>query len=260
MLRFLFRRTFLLIASLVASVFVPYAWSNDNWKESLAGIYRQWTSRNTAATDGSFWGQPAPTAFVGSGDPSSASHQTAYGAPHGWSPTAPVSLPVGSPSMTAPVLPSVDVREVLRVDITPEWIVQRWPRVTNFPAEKGWTGFRVPLVTGTRIGDIAGSLTYYFDSRGQVQRLSLVGGTGDATALIGLATGTFGLRNEGGPGSGLYVARWNQQPTSVLQLRQAAVIHADSPQSRYEIVMEINRPGFGYGLSPAVQQQLAHRL
>ena len=48
--------------------------------------------------------------------------------------------------------------------------MRRWPRVTTVP-QFALAGLRVPLVTGTQIDDLAGSLTYYFDRTDQVQRI-----------------------------------------------------------------------------------------
>ena len=253
MLRFLFRRSFLFAASLIVSLVLPYAWMNGQWKQALSQKYHQWSAGRTS---GPSLDADSALMTVSASDTTGGS----YGSAHGWRADAPVSVPVGTPALSTPVLPGVPIGEVMRFDVTPEWVVQRWPRVSNVPNDQGWTGLRVPLVTGTRIGDIAGALTYYFDPQGQVQRVALVGTTGDPTALTTLVTTQFALQNEGGPGTGLYLARWNGRPTSVLRIRQAAVITADSPQNRFELLMEINRPNFGYGLSPTIQHQLAHQL
>src|SRR5687767_3347320 len=54
-----------------------------------------------------------------------------------------------------------DLAEVLRFDITPAWLTQRWPRVMNARHAAGsLQAYRVPLVTGAKPTDLAGSLTY----------------------------------------------------------------------------------------------------
>ena len=40
--------------------------------------------------------------------------------------------------------------EVLRFDLTPDWILHRWPRVSTGLAQLDLQGYRVPLVSGTR--------------------------------------------------------------------------------------------------------------
>ncbi|HMP07303.1 MAG TPA: hypothetical protein PJ982_13200, partial [Lacipirellulaceae bacterium] len=89
--------------------------------------------------------------------------------------------------------PSYSLTEVLRFDVTKEWVYQRWPRKSTGLAELDLYGVRVPLVTGTQLTDLAGSLTYFFDYAGRVQRISFRGRTGDTTQLIYLAAQRFGL-------------------------------------------------------------------
>ena len=72
-------------------------------------------------------------------------------------------------------MPLPSLAEVLRFDVTVEWVMQRWPRVTTGLPQLQLQGYRVPLVTGTSLSDVAGSLTYYFNARQQVQRITLRG-------------------------------------------------------------------------------------
>ena len=80
--------------------------------------------------------------------------------------------------------PTPAMAEVLRFDISPAWVLQRWPRVSTDLARLQLHGYRVPLVTGTSQSDVAGSLTYYFNPGQQVQQITLRGTTGDPRALI----------------------------------------------------------------------------
>jgi hypothetical protein len=70
----------------------------------------------------------------------------------------------------------------------------------------------VPLVTGTRPDDIAGSLTYYFDKRQQLQRITFEGVVGDERRLVNFVTGQYKLKAEPTLGAGLYVAKWSGRP------------------------------------------------
>ena len=67
---------------------------------------------------------------------------------------------------------------------TSAWVLARWPRVSTRLANLDLQGYRVPLVSGTADGDLAGSLTYYFNSQQRVQRITFIGSTGDARPLV----------------------------------------------------------------------------
>ena len=94
-----------------------------------------------------------------------------------------------APWARAAAMPGLD--EVLRFDVTVDWITRHWPRVSTGLPQVQLQGYRVPLVTGTKLSDVAGSLTYYFDSRQQAQRITLRGTTGDPRALVALLEGRF---------------------------------------------------------------------
>lgn len=150
-------------------------------------------------------------------------------------------------TLTGP--PADNFLSVLRFDVPPEWVTSRWSQVLSTPAEANLQGLRVPLVTGHGIDDLAGSLTYYYQKDRQVQRLAFEGKTGDPRKLIDTVTKFYGFREEPTLGAGLYLIKWNGTPTSVLQIRLATVVRADSPHTRYQVHLEINRPAEKYGLS-----------
>jgi hypothetical protein len=154
--------------------------------------------------------------------------------------------------------PVGDLGEVIRFDIPPAWVIGRWPRVTTTLSETGLEGFRVPLVTGTQIDDLAGSLTYYFDRQHRVQRLTFEGFTGDDRRLAALGTQYYGLQHAATLNAGMYVASWNGVPTSVLRISRASVVSAASPHAQLQVFLELNRPGMTFGLSPAAHQLLQH--
>ena len=119
-------------------------------------------------------------------------------------PTRPL-LPAGA---SAEAMPSPSLAEVLRFDVTVDWVMQRWPRVSTGLPYLQLQGYRVPLVTGSRMTDLAGSLTYYFNARQQVQRIAFRGTTGDPSVLVALLTGRyrFTRRMTNDPGVVLYEA------------------------------------------------------
>ena len=110
---------------------------------------------------------PSPSSMAGSARPAGSAS---------WSPSA-GAVPGTSQFASQPPQDGSQLRhfsDLFRFDITPEWVVQNWPRVSSQLAEFSFSGLRVPVVSGTSIHDLAGSLTYYFDSQQRLQRTSQV--------------------------------------------------------------------------------------
>lgn len=151
--------------------------------------------------------------------------------------------------------PTVTLTEVLRYDVTPAWVVARWPRVATVVGELEWSGMRVPLITGESPGDIVGSLTYYFDGQQQLKRILLEGYCGDERLLVTLAMQSFNMQPAASLHGGLYVSRWSMLPVSVMAVQYAPMVDADSRQRRH-VILEINRPDGKWRLSPQMQALL----
>ena len=145
--------------------------------------------------------------------------------------------------------PIGDIREVARFDITPDWVLSRFPRVTTILAETDLEGFRVPIVTGTRTDDIAGTLTYYFDRSGKLQRLTLHGFTGDPTRMVDTATRHYGLQHTPSLEAGVYTRSWNGVPVQFLRLTHAPVVYSDAIHQKFTVYFELNQPSLAYGIS-----------
>lgn len=152
--------------------------------------------------------------------------------------------------------PIENMGDVFRFDITPEWVMARWPRVTSSLADIELSGLRVPLVTGIQLDDIAGSLTYYFDNQRRVQRITFVGTTGDAHRLASLVKQQFDLKPQPTLGIALYVRHWNRTPVSALRIMASPIIRADQPHTRLNVMLELNRPDHHYHLSHSFQAVL----
>ncbi len=142
-----------------------------------------------------------------------------------------------------------DLREVLRFDITPAYLTQRFSRVTTVLSNVNLDGVRTPVVTGTRQADIAGTLTYYFDRAKSVQRIQLHGLTGDPSEIANLMVQQYGLRPEQSLGGQLFTIRWNNRVTSVVNVSPAPIIYAGADHSKYILFIELNQPSTSYGLS-----------
>jgi hypothetical protein len=209
------------MAMLAASVGVPYVISQG---EKLGGVASSWMSKV---------GGDAPREdLLVDVDPS------ALGATPAQRILTPATVPLEG-------LPAFDFAEVFRMDISPEWVYQRWSRKSTALADLDRYGVRVPLVTGTLIDDLAGSLTYYFDAQGRVEHISFYGRTGDPRRLIDLVTRVYAFRPQSPdmPGEQLFQVRWNNKPTNELRIRPTGVLWANSPHASYLVELELARPG-----------------
>jgi hypothetical protein len=149
-----------------------------------------------------------------------------------------------------------DLREVLRFDITPGWLPQRFARVTTVTSNVKMDGLRVPLISGTQAKDIAGSLTYFFDANQVLKRIQLHGLTGDPGELANLMVQFYGLKPEASLGGKLFTVRWNNNVTSVLQIAPAPILYAGADHSKYTLFLELNQPSNQYGLSDEASEIL----
>jgi uncharacterized protein DUF6690 len=161
-------------------------------------------------------------------------------------PTAAVSSSATqSPAPVKPQLaepPVVGIAEAIRFDVTTAWIINRWPRVTAGLPEENRQGYRVPLITGTRHDDIAGSLTYYFNTQQVCQKITFQGVTGDPSKFTSYIVSHFSLTRQAStdPGLHLYQTRWNGKPVSELKIKAMPVVKADAPHARYDVQLTLN--------------------
>ncbi len=149
-----------------------------------------------------------------------------------------------------------DLREVLRFDVTPVWLTQRFSRVTTVLSNVQLDGMRVPLITGTQTTDLAGTLTYYFDSRQSVRRINVHGLTGDPSQLANLMVQFYGLKPEQSLGGHLYTSRWNNQVNCVLHLSPAPIVYSGADHSKFVVFLELNQADSNMGLSQEASEIL----
>ena len=133
--------------------------------------------------------------------------------------------------------PIVDMAEAFRLDVTPNWVMSRWPRVSSNSQAEQFHGMRVALITGTHEDDLAGSLTYYFNTTQKCAEITFTGTTGEPGRLINLMISRFGFKpyNKNEPGVLRYETRWNGTTLSELTIHSAPVIHSSAPFARYKI-------------------------
>jgi hypothetical protein len=187
----------------------------------------QWMKSSSAAKSGD------GSASAGSNLSNSAAARADFATPGSMAAVA--SGQVGAARSDAP--PIVGLSEAIRFDVATAWLFQRWPRVTAGLPEGELQGYRVPLISGTREDDVAGSLTYYFNARQVCQKITLVGSTGDTRKITAEIVGRFGLRRQtiSDAGLHLYQTRWNGKPVSELKIKTAPVVKSSQPFARYQI-------------------------
>jgi hypothetical protein len=223
-------RSLAIPALLAASVAVPYAATKaPEWRA-------QW---NAAA--------PASVPTVSSGQ------ALAFGPEAARRTAAMIAPPVGPGAALYPTptplegTPTYSIAEVFRMDVTKEWVYQRWPRKSTALASLDMYGVRVPLVTGTQVYDLAGSLTYYFGADGRVQRISFRGRTGDTTQIVTLVAQRYGLQPQPAvvAGEQLYQVRRANDVISSLHTRPAPVLWASSPHDSFTVELDLQDPATG---------------
>jgi len=135
---------------------------------------------------------------------------------------------------------------MLSLDVTREWIYARWSRKSTGLGEPGLFGVRVPVVTGTAMTDVAGSLSYYFNAQGRVDKLRFHGRTADTTQLVAIAQRQFGMRPQPSlPGEQLFQTPSSGYALCELKTRPEPVLRSESPHNSFVVDLEINRPGTG---------------
>jgi hypothetical protein len=174
--------------------------------------------------------------------------------------TAPAYPTTATPAPIIPLAPQSappiryhSIQEVLRFDVSKEWVYQNWDRKSTGLSDPQLFGIRVPLVTGTQRTDMAGSLTYQFDTLGQIQHISFRGRTADTTALVQFLTQRYQFqRMEAPAGEQLYQVRSDSNVYSELRTMPESVLLEATPLGSFGVVLELGRPGSNRPLVPQV--------
>jgi hypothetical protein len=170
------------------------------------------------------------------------------------------SSPQPSPNLAVgPELPPVALEDALRIDISPVWVTSRWSRVSTVVGETDHMGLRVALVSGTQPTDIAGSLTYYFDQRHQLQRVTFTGLTGDESRVITHLMNKYGFVPKPTVAAGLYEAPAGAGKVSQAQVNHLPVVSAAATNARVELAIELHRPQLITPVSASKEKQLPAR-
>lgn len=146
------------------------------------------------------------------------------------------------------------LQEVLRFDISPAWVLQRFPQVATVTADTRLDGMRVMLMTGTMPNDLAGTLTYYFDHYKRVQRITIHATTGDPARFLAELQHVYRLQQQPALRGNLYVRKWNGRPTSLAYTELAPFVSAHNANSKFKFYAELNSPGLEFGISSEAKQ------
>ncbi len=222
----MFKRIFLWSA-MAGAIGVPYLISSSGeWLNSVKGAF----SSSGAKTE-----QPATNTT-----PAGSAQQTA-------SLGNPALAEFGQPPAPSKNIEGVHTQnlvEVINFQTSPDWVTSRWPRVSTGLAHPELQGYRVPLVTGTGVDDLAGSLTYYFGADRSVQYITFHGVTGDPRKLVNHVVQKYGFQPQrtDDPGLAVYMIKWNGKPISELRVQTARVLRADQRNLSYKVDLAMKRP------------------
>jgi hypothetical protein len=141
--------------------------------------------------------------------------------------------------------------QVLRFDVSKEWVYQNWERKSTGPTDVGLVSVRVPLVMKPQLYALAGSLTYYFNVQGQVEHISFRGRTGDSAQLLQLLTMRYQFQRIESPvGEQVYQVQHNGEVQSELRTHPEAVLWLNSQNQSIAVELELARPGSSRVLPP----------
>lgn len=161
------------------------------------------------------------------------------------------SAPLYAGSSEYKPIPETPLEEVLRFDWTPAAISERWPRVSAAMPELDLQGYRTPILTGHAVDDLAGSITYYFDTSNQLRKMTFKGTTGDFRKLTGyLRTHyRFSQRTTNTPGVYVFEEKpknairtvFQSEVKSFLWIRPAQILVEEKPMSRFDLTLVLTR-------------------
>lgn len=226
----MFGRTTLFLGILILAAALPYVLSNPKWNGTVA---RGW-NRLSHSVRGQM-----QNASTGTGNWATGSVVNST-TPHHDNPGLP-GHPIATSQIVGP--PGISLADLLRFDITPEWILSNWSRVTTVLADPQLHGMRVAFMTGTELASLAGTLTYYYDQNRQLRRITLQAYTGDVEPLVSYLRQFYGLQSAPQYGANVWVAAGNDTPLHLLRVQYLPVVRGDAPRARYQVFVELNAQG-----------------
>jgi hypothetical protein len=136
------------------------------------------------------------------------------------------------------------IDQVIRFDISKEWVYQNWDRKSTGATDVGLFSVRVPLVMTPQIYALAGSLTYFFNQAGQVEHISFRGRTGDSAQLVQLLTSRYQLQPVSAQtGEQVFQLQGEGGIQSELRTHPEPVVYMNSANQSVAVELELARPG-----------------
>jgi hypothetical protein len=221
-------KRFFMWSAMASAIGVPYLISSSGeWMNSIKGSF---TSSGETKIE-----KPSASSTAAANGQSNASFGNPALAEFGQPP---------APTKNIEGVHTQNLVEVINFQTSPDWVTSRWPRVSTGLAHPELQGYRVPLVTGTGVDDLAGSLTYYFGADRTVQYITFHGVTGDPRKLIGHVMQKYGFQPQrtDDPGLAVYMVKWNGKPVSELRVQTARVLRADQRNQSYKVDLAMKRP------------------
>ena len=207
----MFSRPILFFGVLVAAVVVPYVMLDEHLADAARGQWDRLLGRTDEEKD-----DLLDAMHLGG-----AGYRTASG------------VSSGSP------LPTIE--QAFRFDVTPQWVISRWPGVSTIANDPEELGLRVAWVSGTRPDDVAGSLTYYFDPHHRLQRITFTGLAGDPRRLLTTVVTPYGLKSQPTTDAAYYIAGDPQEPTSEVIVGHPLMASGDGDVPRAEVSVDLRR-------------------
>jgi len=159
-------------------------------------------------------------------------------------PTSSTNPQVATASPATSPLRSPSVDQALQFNVTRDWVYRSWDRKTSGPTGLGLLAVRVPMVSGTQSGSLAGALTYYFNTQNQVEHISFRGTTGDPARLVRFLMQTYQFQPIAAqPGEQVYQVADSGGVHSELRTRVVSVVSSTAPIANHTVELELAKPG-----------------
>jgi hypothetical protein len=162
------------------------------------------------------------------------------------------TTPAAATASASPAIPrSPSAEQALQFNVTKEWVYRSWDRKSSGTTDLGLFAVRVPLVSGTQSASLAGALTYYFNTKDQVEYISFRGTTGDPSRLVRFLTQTYQFQPVSSqPGEQVYQVADRSGVHSELRTRPVSVVSTTLPFASHSVELELAPPGSERYLPP----------
>lgn len=136
-----------------------------------------------------------------------------------------------------------DFNKIFQCGAPRSWVQRTYGDASRTVDADQQSGLRVTLVTGNELEDLAGSLTYWFDRQGKVQRIQFRGVTGNPAKLASFARRSQKMVPRARQQDALFVRTSTKGTQHLLRISRPAVVDVSTLYGRYNISLELNRSG-----------------